>query len=79
MMQLQNAMRTLTMNPGKFDSLVAHLVDAISPFLDQPDPCQELFSLILQQVFNYLIIYCNIVKIKRISCIYSIDIMSTNL
>lgn len=48
--QLDNNMRTLTMNPGKFDSLVSHLVDSINPFLDQPTPCFDIFNMILEQV-----------------------------
>lgn len=61
LMQLENAMRTLTMNPGKFDSLVAHLVDTISPFLDQPNQCEEIFKLIIQQV---CISNCRLTKVK---------------
>ena len=54
LMQLENAMRTLTLNPGKFDSLVAHLVDTISPFLEEANQCEEIFNLILQQVINLI-------------------------
>ncbi|XP_016845761.1 polyadenylate-binding protein-interacting protein 1 [Nasonia vitripennis] len=52
LIQLENAMRTLTMNPGKFDSLVAHLVDTISPFLDESSQCEQIFNLIIQQSIN---------------------------
>lgn len=45
------------MNPGKFDSLVAHLVDTISPFLDEPSQCEQIFSLIIQQVIKSYIFY----------------------
>ena len=60
LVQLENAMRTLTMNPGKFDSLVSHLVDTISPFLDQASQCEEIFNLIIQQVIAILTIYLQI-------------------
>jgi hypothetical protein len=56
-MQLENAMRTLTTNPGRFDSLVAQLVDTISPYLDQPKHCEEIFNMIIQQVYNFFIIF----------------------
>ncbi|XP_011495384.1 PREDICTED: polyadenylate-binding protein-interacting protein 1 [Ceratosolen solmsi marchali] len=49
LMQLENAMRTLTTNPGRFDSLVAPLVDTISPYLDQPRHCEQIFNAIIQQ------------------------------
>lgn len=52
-MQLENAMRTLTMNPGKFDFLIAHLVDIISPFFDQLDQCEEIFNAIVQKVIYF--------------------------
>lgn len=43
------------MNPGKFDSLVAMLVDELAPFLDKPDQCEEIFNLLLETVskINY--------------------------
>ncbi|KAL7290121.1 hypothetical protein TKK_0015842 [Trichogramma kaykai] len=51
-MQLENAMKTLTMNPGKFDSLVPHLVDTVSPFLEDASHCEKIFNLIIQQSIN---------------------------
>lgn len=51
--------RTLTMNPGKFDSLVASLVNDLIPFLDKPEQCKEIFNLLLQQVslINFLVYF----------------------
>ncbi|XP_023247981.1 uncharacterized protein LOC111643898, partial [Copidosoma floridanum] len=51
LIQLESAMRTLTLSPGKFDSLVAHLVDTVNPFLDQPNQCEQIFQMIIQQLF----------------------------
>ncbi|KAJ8668121.1 hypothetical protein QAD02_009784 [Eretmocerus hayati] len=52
LMQLDYAIRTLTMNPGKFDSLIAHLMDSISPFLDDPGCCQTILKMIIDQSVN---------------------------
>ncbi|XP_023244991.1 polyadenylate-binding protein-interacting protein 1 isoform X2 [Copidosoma floridanum] len=52
LIQLESAMRTLTLSPGKFDSLVAHLVDTVNPFLDQPNQCEQIFQMIIQQSLN---------------------------
>ncbi|XP_058800724.1 polyadenylate-binding protein-interacting protein 1 isoform X2 [Phymastichus coffea] len=47
--QLDNSIRTLTANPGKFDTLLTQLADTISPFLDQSGPCHDIFDMILEQ------------------------------
>lgn len=58
--------RQLTMNPGKFDSLVAVLVDDLIPFLDKADQCEEIFNLLLQQVgIINLIIVCFMKKCNQ--------------
>ncbi|XP_015600117.1 polyadenylate-binding protein-interacting protein 1 isoform X2 [Cephus cinctus] len=50
--QLDNAMRSLTLNPGRFDSLVAPLVDTISLYLENPSQAQEIIAAIIQQSIN---------------------------
>ncbi|XP_012271103.1 polyadenylate-binding protein-interacting protein 1 [Orussus abietinus] len=47
--RLECAMRNLTACPGRFDLLVAPLVDIVSPYLDRQSPCHQIVSAILQQ------------------------------
>ncbi|XP_046422337.1 polyadenylate-binding protein-interacting protein 1 [Neodiprion fabricii] len=50
--QLEVAMRTLTLSPGRFDSLVASLVDAITPCLTNTVQTQAIIGAILGQSIN---------------------------
>ena len=69
MVQLETAMRTLTMDPGKFDSLVTHLVDDIMKFLDQDGPCNQILNAIIQQVIIIYFLYAfDFLVIKRKPC-----------
>ncbi|XP_012264052.2 polyadenylate-binding protein-interacting protein 1 isoform X1 [Athalia rosae] len=47
--QLEGAMRTLTLSPGRFDSLVAPLVDGITPCLTNTAQTQAIVGAILRQ------------------------------
>ena len=43
-------MKSLTMNPGRFDSLVNRIVNSVKPYLDQPSQSQQIATMIIQQV-----------------------------
>lgn len=47
--QLEGAMRALTLSPGRFDSLVAPLVDAITPCLTNTSQTQAIVGAMLRQ------------------------------
>lgn len=48
--QLEGAMRALTLSPGRFDSLVAPLVEAITPCLTNTAQTQAIVDAMLRQV-----------------------------
>lgn len=62
--QLEVAMRALTLSPGRFDSLVAPLVDAITPCLTNAAQAHAIISAILRQVSVQL--FPNKLKIRII-------------
>ncbi|XP_051165847.1 polyadenylate-binding protein-interacting protein 1 isoform X2 [Leptopilina boulardi] len=49
---LDHVMKTLTLDPGRFDALLIRLVNNLKPYLDQPSQSQEIASMIVQQSIN---------------------------
>ncbi|XP_033211720.1 polyadenylate-binding protein-interacting protein 1 isoform X2 [Belonocnema kinseyi] len=49
---LDHVMKSLTMNPGRFDALVTRIVNSVKPYLDQPSQSQQIASMIIQQSIN---------------------------
>lgn len=49
---LDHVMKTLTLDPGRFDALLNRLVNNLKPYLDQPSQSQEIASMIIQQSIN---------------------------
>lgn len=49
---LDHVMKTLTLNPGRFDSVKDRLVNNLKPYLEQPSQSQQIVTMIIQQSIN---------------------------